>query len=136
MAKNSNNTVPKQLLQKRFLFQSVVFVSLFSMLFMALYQPSFAYSTTWFGFHSLKQTLVTALFYLVSISTLIISKLLLLRFSREHIVTVRHCIRILSVHGIFQTWVRPGTATTSENPHVRSLDIGNTLLHHLAVRPV
>ena len=65
------------------------------MLFMALYQPSFAYSTTWFGFHSWKQTGVTALFYAVAISTLIISKLLLFRFSRNHSVTVK---RILFWH--------------------------------------
>ena len=95
MTKNSIITVPKQILQRRFLLRSVLFVSLFSMLFMALYQPSFAYSTTWFGFHSWKQTGVTALFYAVAISTLIISKLLLFRFSRNHSVTVK---RILFWH--------------------------------------
>ena len=36
MTKNSNITVPKLILQRRFLLQSVLFVSLFSMLFMAL----------------------------------------------------------------------------------------------------
>ena len=95
MTKNSYNTVPKQVLQRRFLLQSVIFVSLFSILFMSLYQPSFAYSTTWFGFSSPKQAGVTALFYTVAISTLIISKLLIYRFSREHSVTVR---RILVWH--------------------------------------
>lgn len=95
MAKNSSYTVPKQVLQKRFLLSSVLFVSLFSMLFMSLYQPVFTYSTTWFGFHSWKQAGVTALFYAVAVSTLIISKLLLYRFSREHDVTVR---RILVWH--------------------------------------
>ena len=95
MTKNSNNTVPKQILQKRFLLRTVLFVSLFSMLFMSLYQPTFTYSTTWFGFHSWKQTGVTALFYVVAISTLVISKLLLFRFSRDHSVTVR---RILVWH--------------------------------------
>ena len=95
MTKNSNNTVPKQILQKRFLLRTVLFVSLFSMLFMSLYQPAFTYSTTWFGFHSWKQAGVTTLFYVVSISTLVISKLLLFRFSREHSVTVR---RILVWH--------------------------------------
>ena len=89
MTKNSNNTVPKQVLQKRFLLQSVVFVSLFSMLFMSLYQPSFAYSTTWFGFRTMKQAGVTALFYIVAAFTLIISKLLLYRHSRYNDVTVR-----------------------------------------------
>jgi hypothetical protein len=65
------------------------------MLFMALYQPAFTYSTTWFGFHSWKQAGVTALFYAVAISTLIISKLLLFKFSRSHSVTVK---RILIWH--------------------------------------
>ena len=60
MTKNSEYTVPKQVLQRRFLLRSVLFVSLFSILFMSLYQPSFAYSTTWFGFHSWKQAGVTA----------------------------------------------------------------------------
>lgn len=95
MTKNSIITVPKQILQKRFLLRSVLFVSLFSMLFMSLYQPTLAYSTTWFGFHSWKQAGVTSLFYTVAISTLIISKLLLFRFSRNHCVTVR---RILIWH--------------------------------------
>lgn len=95
MTKNSIITVPKQILQKRFLLRSVLFVSLFSMLFMSLYQPTLAYSTTWFGFHSWKQAGVTSLFYAVAISTLIISKLLLFRFSRNHCVTVR---RILIWH--------------------------------------
>lgn len=95
MTKNSNNTVPKQILQKRFLLRTVLFVSLFSMLFMSLYQPTLAYSTTWFGFHSCKQAGVTAFFYVVSVSTLVISKLLLFRFSKDHSITIR---RILVWH--------------------------------------
>ena len=95
MTKLIGNNVPKLVLQKRFLLRTVLFVSLFSMLFMSLYQPTLAYSTTWFGFHSWKQAGVTAFFYAVSISTLVISKLLLFRFSREHSVTVR---RILVWH--------------------------------------
>lgn len=95
MTRNGNNTVPKQILQKRFLLRTVLFVSLFSILFMSLYQPVFTYSTTWFGFHSLKQAGVTSLFYAVAISTLIISKLLLFGFSRNHTVTVK---RILVWH--------------------------------------
>ena len=97
MTKSSSTTVPKLVLQKRFLLRTVLFVSLFSMLFMSLYQPSFAYSTTWFGFHSWKQAGVTTLFYAVAISTLIISKLLLFAFSREHSVTVRRILLWLIV---------------------------------------
>ena len=92
MTKNSEYTVPKQVLQRRFLLRSVLFVSLFSMLFMSLYQPSFGFSTTWFGFHSWKQTGVTALFYAVAISTLVISKLLLFNYSRNHSVTGRRMV--------------------------------------------
>jgi len=77
------------MLQRNFLLRTVLFVSLFSMLFMSLYQPTLAYSTTWFGFHSWKQTGITALFYVVAISTLILSKLLLSAFSNRHDVTVK-----------------------------------------------
>jgi len=77
------------MLQRNFLLRTVLFVSLFSMLFMSLYQPTLAYSTTWFGFHSWKQTGITALFYVVAISTLILSKLLLSAFSNRHNVTVK-----------------------------------------------
>jgi Response regulator of the LytR/AlgR family len=77
------------MLQKSFLLRTVLFVSLFSMLFMSLYQPTLAYSTTWFGFHSWKQTGVTALFYAVAINTLILSKLLLSAFSNRHDVAVK-----------------------------------------------
>lgn len=89
MTRNSNITVPKQMLQRNFLLRTVLFVSLFSMLFMSLYQPTLAYSTTWFGFHSWKQTGITALFYVVAISTLILSKLLLSAFSKRHDITVK-----------------------------------------------
>ena len=59
---------------------------------MSLYQPSFGFTTTWFGFHSWKQTGVTALFYTVAISTLVVSKLLLFNYSRNHSVTGRRMI--------------------------------------------
>ena len=87
MTKNGNNTVPKLMLQRRFLLQAVLFVSLFSMVFMTLYQP-FS-NTTWFGFNSLKQSGVTILFYLVAVPTLIVSKLLLSGISTVHSITVK-----------------------------------------------
>lgn len=92
MTKNSGYTVPKQVLQRRFLLRSVLFVSLFSILFMSLYQPSFGFTTTWFGFRSWKQAGVTAFFYAVAISTLIVSKLLLYNYSRNHTVSGRRMI--------------------------------------------
>ena len=117
MTKNGITTVPKQILQRRFLLRSVLFVSLFSILFMSLYQPSFAYSTTWFGFHSWKQTGVTALFYTVAISTLVLSKLLLFRFSRNHSITVRrilvwHIVEFFAIateYYLFSVYFRLGT---------------------------
>lgn len=117
MTRNGNNTVPKQILQKRFLLRTVLFVSLFSMLFMSLYQPVFTYSTTWFGFHSWKQAGVTSLFYAVAISTLILSKLLLFRFSRNHTVTVKrilvwHIIEFFSIateYYFFSVYFRLGS---------------------------
>ena len=87
MTKSGKYTVPKLLLQARFLLQAVLFVSLFSMLFMALYQP-FS-NTTWFGFNTWKQAGVTVLFYLVAVPTLIISKLLLSGLSASHIITAK-----------------------------------------------
>lgn len=117
MTKNSSYTVPKQVLQKRFLLRSVLFVSLFSILFMSLYQPSFAYSTTWFGFHSLEQTCVTVLFYVVAISTLVLSKLVLFRYSMEHTVTAKRMIvwhvveffAIATEYYLFTVFFRLGT---------------------------
>ena len=117
MTRNGNNTVPKQILQKRFLLRTVLFVSLFSMLFMSLYQPVFTYSTTWFGFHSWKQAGVTSLFYAVAILTLILSKLLLFRFSRNHTVTVKrilvwHIIEFFSIateYYFFSVYFRLGS---------------------------
>ena len=87
MTKSTENTVPKLMLQKRFMLQAVAFVALFSMLFMALYQP-FS-NTTWFGFNSWKQTGVTVLFYLVAVPTLIMSKLLLSGLSTIHSITTK-----------------------------------------------
>ena len=104
MTKNSDYTVPKQILQRRFLLRSVIFVSLFSMLFMSLYQPSFGFSTTWFGFHSWKQTGVTLLFYVVAISTLVLSKFLLSNYSNGHNVSARrllvwHIVEFFAIAG-------------------------------------
>lgn len=117
MMKNGSNSVPKQILQKRFLLQTVLFVSLFSMLFMSLYQPTLAFSTTWFGFHSWKQAGVTAFFYVVSVSTLVISKLLLFKFGRDHNVTVRkiliwHIVEFFAIaveYYLFSIYFRLGT---------------------------
>lgn len=69
--------VPKFLLRKKYLLESVFFVALFSFLFMLLYQPFSA--TVWFGFSSLSKALTTLSFYLTAIAGLLISKILLYR---------------------------------------------------------
>ena len=80
--------VPKLFSQKKFLMESVVFVTLFSVLFMAIYQPFSV--TAWFGFDSKRTILITILFYVVAVSTLAVSKLALLNFQRRcSSVTVR-----------------------------------------------
>lgn len=80
--------IPKLFFQKRFLLESVAFVSLFSVLFMAIYQPFSV--TTWFGFNSLHTFFITLLFYVVAVSTLVVSKFLLLNYQkRVHTITVK-----------------------------------------------
>ncbi len=69
--------VPKFLLRKKYLLESVLFVALFSFLFMALYQPFSA--TAWFGVQPLSKFLLTLSFYLAAVSTLLISKYLMYR---------------------------------------------------------
>lgn len=70
-----NRTVPKLLLQRNFLLRSVLYIFIFSILFMLIYQP-FS-ETTWFGLSDRKSRTMTSLFYLVAVLTLIASKLLL-----------------------------------------------------------
>lgn len=74
--------VPKLFFQRKYLFESVAFISLFSVLFMAIYQPYSA--TTWFGFSTWRTFAITFLFYLLGISTLVVSKFLLIRFQKRH----------------------------------------------------
>jgi len=70
-----NRTVPKLLLQRTFLLRSVLYIFIFSILFMQIYQP-FS-ETAWFGFSDSRTLTLTVLFYTVSLLTLIASKLLL-----------------------------------------------------------
>lgn len=68
--------------------ETVAFVSLFSVLFMAIYQPFSV--TTWFGFNSLHTFFITLLFYVVAVTTLVVSKFLLLNYQkRVNSVTVK-----------------------------------------------
>ncbi len=74
--------IPKLFFQKKFLLESVAFVSLFSVLFMAIYQPFSV--TTWFGFGTWRTCLITFLFYVVGVSTLVASKFILMNYQKTH----------------------------------------------------
>lgn len=111
--------VPKLFFQKKFLIESVAFVTLFSVLFMTVYQPFSV--TAWFGFGSKRTVLITFLFYFVAVSTLFISKFLLLDFQRKHVMTAKVLIywaagEILSVAieywALTQTFGMSSTSTT------------------------
>lgn len=114
MTKSTDNTVPKLMLQKRFLNQSVLFVALFSIIFMTLYQPFSA--TAWFGFNSWKRAGITVLFYIVAVSTLFISKHLLSGKSNSRPVTTKfffvwHIIEFLAIateYYLFTVYFRLG----------------------------
>ncbi len=70
--------VPKFLLRKKYLLETVLFVALFSFIFMAIYKPFSA--TAWLGFVPLAKFLWTLAFYLVAIVVMLVSKYLLYRF--------------------------------------------------------
>lgn len=74
--------VPKLLYKKKFLLESVAFVSLFSVLFMVVYQPFSV--TTWFGFGSLRTFAITAMFYAIAVSTLFVSKFILIDYQKKY----------------------------------------------------
>jgi len=77
---------PKYLLTFRFMIQTVVFIVLFSIFFMVLYQPSSA--TAWFGFSSIPRAAATLGYYLADIAVFVISKFLLYQIQRKHSITV------------------------------------------------
>lgn len=79
--------VPRFLLRKKYLLESVLFVALFSFVFMALYKPFSA--TAWFGFEPLPKFLWTLLFYLVASLLLLGSKYLFHLFHAKHNLTMQ-----------------------------------------------
>ena len=79
--------VPKFLLRKKYLVESVLFVGLFSVIFMLLYSPFSA--TAWFGFFPLRRFLTTFSFYAVSLLLMSLSKYLLYRYCAERPLSVR-----------------------------------------------
>ncbi len=70
-----NQEIPKFLLDKRYLFGSVVFIVTFSFLFMAIYTP-FS-NTAWFDVTNRLDLGMTAAFYIVAVSIVLVSKMLM-----------------------------------------------------------
>lgn len=70
-----NQEIPKFLLDKRYLFGSVVFIMTFSFLFMALYTP-FS-NTAWFDLSNVMDFGMTVAFYIVAVSIMFISKMVM-----------------------------------------------------------
>ncbi len=78
----SKLTIPKFLLRKRFMFESVVFVLAFAIGFIIIYKPFSA--TVWFGFSSLGISLLTTAFFAVAIVTMLLSKLVIRLVGKRH----------------------------------------------------
>ena len=76
-----NQEIPKFLLDKRYLFGSVVFILTFSILFMAVYSP-FS-NTAWFGVRSVMELNKTITFYIVALAIMFISKMLMNMYQRH-----------------------------------------------------
>ena len=70
-----NQEIPKFLLDKRYLFGSVVFIMTFSFLFMAIYTP-FS-NTVWFDLSNRLDLGMTVAFYIVAVSIMFVSKMLM-----------------------------------------------------------
>jgi hypothetical protein len=70
-----NREIPKFLLDKRYLFGSVIFVMTFSFLFMAIYTP-FS-NTVWFDITNKLDLGMTAAFYIVAVAIMLVSKMLM-----------------------------------------------------------
>ena len=72
---DKNREIPKFLLDKRYLLGSVLFVLTFSFMFMAIYSPFSM--TAWFSITDTDKIGTTVSFYMVALSIMIISKLLM-----------------------------------------------------------
>ena len=70
-----NPEIPKFLLDKRYLFGSVVFIMTFSFLFMAIYTP-FS-NTAWFDVTNRLDLGMTVAFYIVAVAIMFVSKMLM-----------------------------------------------------------
>ena len=76
-----NQEIPKFLLDKRYLFGSVVFILTFSILFMAIYSP-FS-NTAWFSLTNMMDLGKTVAFYIVAVAIMFISKMLMNMYQKR-----------------------------------------------------
>ncbi len=77
--------VPRYLFERHYLLGTVLFVVLFSMIFMTVYTPLSV--STWFHFGDSKEVVLMVLFYLASILILLVSKIVLSQVSRQRRIT-------------------------------------------------
>ena len=108
--------LPKYLLQKYFLLNSVLFVMGFSVLFLLLYHP-FS-DTIWLDIHSREKVVPTLLFFAAGGCILLVSKALMLLYQQRHTVTLNKYILwlagelvvIAALYLLFASrYINPGT---------------------------
>jgi hypothetical protein len=121
---------PKYLLQKKLLWESVIFIVGFSILFMIIYQP---FSTTaWFGFYPLSTLLTTIIFYIISVAILIVSKQLLFVYQSKHKLSITiYSIWIVCEFILIGVLYMLFTNTIDKNEH--ALSFGTILRTSLCV---
>lgn len=110
-----NKVVPRYIFEKETVVGTVIFTALFSVLFMFVYTP-FS-ETVWFNFRRFDEMIVMVAFYLVGISILLISKLLMYNYHLKHNIAVfrlllwilTEVISIAFVYALFTAlFVKPG----------------------------
>ncbi len=111
---NKNIEIPKFILNKQYLVGSVLFVLTFSILFMAIYAP-FS-NTAWFSIYSMDKLGMTVAFYLVALSILFISKLIMhsiqdrISFTyTKYILWIMGEVVAISLFYTYFTWLFVGT---------------------------
>ncbi len=87
-------TLPKFLLQKKFMMESVLFVFASSVVYMLLYKPFSA--TVWLGFSTGRLALLTLLYYAIAIIVMVSSKfILILLQKRTYIGAAAYIVNII-----------------------------------------
>jgi DNA-binding LytR/AlgR family response regulator len=78
---NLRTQIPEFLTEKKFLYWTVLFITVFSFLFMNIYKP-FS-NTTWFSFNNERQLLSMLFFYIVGVLFLFLSKNILWEIQKK-----------------------------------------------------